>query len=286
MATTAKLRHEFEQRANENADAVSVLHNHQHLWRSVGGPEPDALFRPSTDDIENASRCCETLCSMAKADDRDGLAEFSQEITRAVGNLKSVEWEDIRKEKYFLTPPGLFSELVRTATSLISRQSAEITRRQEWLTADPGVDETREIPIGHGGADRYGIDLEEFKMKTGRKPRGWKKAVQIAEWFTYNRHVHESWVEGDGDAIVASPLMFSSPPLLSPESHMCMTHPHGCILMRCERYWSYTMTALIYKDGRTSRERHLCAEVNTTCSTQRLQHTEKSSASGLPCQRM
>ena len=209
VATTAKLRHEFEQRADENADAVSVLHNHQHLWRSVGGPEPDVLFRPSNDDIENASRCCDTLRSMAKADDRDGLAEFSQEITQAVGNLKSVEWEDIRREKYFLTPPALFSELVRTTTSLISRQSAELSRRQEWLTADLGVDEVREIPISHSGADRYGIDLEEFKMKTGKKPREWKKAVRIAEWLTYNRHAHEWWVEGDRDAMVVSSFMCS-----------------------------------------------------------------------------
>ena len=146
---------------------------------------------------------------MAEGDDRDGLAEFTQEITRAVGNLKSVEWEDIRKEKYFLTPPALFSELVRTTTSLISRQSAELSRRQEWLTADLGVDEVRETPISHSGADRYGIDLEEFKMKTGKKPREWKKAVRIAEWLTYNRHAHEWWVEGDRDAIVVSSFMCS-----------------------------------------------------------------------------
>ena len=30
--------------------------------------------------------------------------------------------------------------------------------------------------------DKFGIDLEVFKMKTGRKPPEWKKAVQIAGW--------------------------------------------------------------------------------------------------------
>ena len=192
VATTAKLRHEFETRANENANSVTVLHNNQHVWALVGGPCPNTLFRPCASDLEQAARCCEALGRIAELEDRDGLQEFSEEITRAVGNLKSVEWEDIRKEKFFLTPPALFSELVRTTTSLISRQSAEITRRQEWLTADLGIDEAREIPISEGSADRYGIDLEEFKMKTGRKPRGWKKAVRIAEWFPPDRHVHES----------------------------------------------------------------------------------------------
>ena len=192
VATTAKLRNEFEKRAQDNADAVSVLHNNQHLWESVGGPCPDRLFRPSTKDIEHATRCCETLLRLAEPEDRDGNVEFSEEIAKAVGKLKSVEWEDLRKEKYFLTPPGLFSELVRTTESLISRQAAEITRRQEWLTAELGIDEIREIPISQPNTDKYGIDLEEFKMKTGRKPRFWKKAVRTAEWFSPIRHVHES----------------------------------------------------------------------------------------------
>ena len=187
VATTAKLRNEFEKRAQENADAVSVLHNNQHLWDSVGGLCPDKFFRPSTKDIEHATWCCETLRRLAEPEDRDGNVEFAEEIAKAVGNLKSVEWEDIRKEKYFLTPPGLFSELVRTTESLISRQAAEITRRQEWLATDLGMDDVGEIPISQPSADKYGIDLEEFKMKTGRKPRLWKKAVRIAEWFSHFR---------------------------------------------------------------------------------------------------
>ena len=119
----------------------------------------------------------------------------SEEISKAVGKLKSVEWEDIRKEKYFLTPPALFSELVRTATSLISRQAAEIARRQEWLADEVpamAADENRNVPLKQGSVDKYGIDLEEFKMKTGKKPRDWKKAVKIAGWLPMSRHVHET----------------------------------------------------------------------------------------------
>ena len=156
------------------------------MWTSVGGPSPDVLFRPDQQNIETANRCCETLRKMAETETRDGLAEFAEEISKAVGKLKAVEWEDIRKEKYFLTPPALFNELVRTATSLISRQAAEIARRQEWLADEVpamAADENRDVPLKQGSVDKYGIDLEEFKMKTGKKPRDWKKAVKIAGWF-------------------------------------------------------------------------------------------------------
>ena len=38
---------------------------------------------------------------------------------------------------------------------------------------------------------REKVDLEEFKMKTGRKPREWKKALRIATWL-HKRHVHDA----------------------------------------------------------------------------------------------
>ena len=192
VATSAKLRNEFEKRADDNSEAVRILHDNCQMWTSVGGPSPDVLFRPDQQKIETANRCCETLRKMAETETRDGLAEFAEEISKAVDKLRSVEWEDIRKEKYFLTPPALFTELVRTATSLISRQAAEIARRQQWLAEVPemAANESRNVPLKQGSVDKYGIALEEFKMKTGKKPRDWKKAVKIAGWFPSNRHVH------------------------------------------------------------------------------------------------
>ena len=182
VASTSKLRREFEKRAAANAEATTILHNNHHLWKSVGGPWPDDLFRPSPSDLEKAQQCCEVLEHMTEVDDRDGLSEFTAEITKAVGMLKSVEWESIRRDKFSLTPAALFTDLVRTAESLISRQAAEIIRRQEWLSAvvEPEVD--RAVPIVASSADKYGVDLEEFKMKSGRKPKKWKETVKIAEW--------------------------------------------------------------------------------------------------------
>ena len=164
------------------------------MWKAAGGPSPEELFRPSTGLLEEANQCCETLREMSETDGRDGLAEFAEEISKAVGTMKSVEWEDIRKEKFSLTPPALFSELVRTAEGLIQRQAAEIARQQEWLAAEvpeTAAEENSDVPLKQGNADKYGIDLEEFKMKTGKKPRDWGKAVKIAGWFLIHEHVHE-----------------------------------------------------------------------------------------------
>ena len=61
----------------------------------------------------------------AKEENRDGLNEFAEEIANAVAALKSLEWEDIRVERFNMTPPALFTEMVRTAESLLHRQAAE-----------------------------------------------------------------------------------------------------------------------------------------------------------------
>ena len=121
--------------------------------------------------MEKAQQCCVVLEKMKETDDRDGLSEFVAEITKAVGALKSVEWESIRKEKFSLTPLALFTDLVRTAESLISRQAAEITRRQEWLATEVETEFDRAVPISASTADKYGVDLEVFKMKSGKKPK-------------------------------------------------------------------------------------------------------------------
>ena len=75
VASTAKLRREFEKRSDDNSAACDVLHNNQHLWASVGGPQVESLFRPSVEDIEQAKECCDTLQKMAEGDDPDAIAD-------------------------------------------------------------------------------------------------------------------------------------------------------------------------------------------------------------------
>lgn len=59
-------------------------------------------------------------------------------------------------------------------------------RRQEWLAAavpeDASAPQAPPDPIQSASTDKYGIDLTEFKMKSGRKPREFRKCARIAEW--------------------------------------------------------------------------------------------------------
>ena len=75
IASTAKLRKEFQKRSDDNSMACDVLHNHQHLWASVGGPLVESLFRPSAGDIEQAKQCCDTLQKMIEGDDPDAISD-------------------------------------------------------------------------------------------------------------------------------------------------------------------------------------------------------------------
>ena len=127
-ATSSKLRQCYEKRADDNAKVVDVLHNNMHLWKHVGGPDPEQLFRPSATHLTECRDAAERLGELkAREEDRDGLNVFADEILKAVELLKSLEWEDIRRERYNMTPPALFSEMVRTAESLLHRQSAEMS---------------------------------------------------------------------------------------------------------------------------------------------------------------
>ena len=76
--------------------------------------------------------------------------------------IKSVEWENIRTEKFPLTPIALFECLTSTAESLVSRHAAEMKRRQQWLSSaleEHGDDESQRqpVPIIASTADKYGV---------------------------------------------------------------------------------------------------------------------------------
>ena len=56
-------------------------------------------------------------------------------------------------------------------------------RRQQWLSAVAPEDasasqEAPPVPAQASSRDKYGVDLNEFKMLLGKKPRDWKKAVR------------------------------------------------------------------------------------------------------------
>ena len=70
-------------------------------------------------------------------------------------------------------------------------------RREAWLAAaspdDEGGDGSQEQPAAaqpRATIDKYGIDLDLFKFKTGstRKPRDFNTALKIADWL----HIDET----------------------------------------------------------------------------------------------
>ena len=110
-----------------------------------------------------------------------------------------------------MIPPALFSELVRTAESLLHKRAEELVRRQEWLATPVEDLGNRNVEVVPGQADKYRVNLDEFKLKTGRLPHKWKEAVRIASWIHidemrtllemhYDTVHFEKWTRKDGKA--------------------------------------------------------------------------------------
>ena len=72
--------------------------------------------------------------------------------------------------------------LFLTLRCLLNKRAAEELRKREWLSEDLGEVDHSRVPLRPRSGDKYGLDLDEFKMKTGRKTREWKQCVKIAEW--------------------------------------------------------------------------------------------------------
>jgi hypothetical protein len=188
VATSVKLKSEYEKRQLENAAACDILHTNEKLWRSVQGPDPGKLFEPTPYALVEGLRAASELEAMIDGPRHDGFDVFAGECVKAARSLRSLEWDAIRAEKFNITPEGTFSMLVRNAESLIHRQAAEEARRKAWLEADheetegDGETEGADVPLMARTVDRYGLDLDKFKNKTGRLPQHYQRAVQIAGW--------------------------------------------------------------------------------------------------------
>ena len=108
IASTQKIKQTYERRAEQNARVVEMLHDHIDMWKFVHGVDPMRLFRPRAPDIELAKQAVNRLKQLTEADGRDGLAEFTDEAAKGVDLLSSLEWDDIRIEKFSLTPLAVF----------------------------------------------------------------------------------------------------------------------------------------------------------------------------------
>ena len=93
-------------RSTDNATAVDVLHANEQLWRSVHGPAPEDLFKPTPEALAEARRAADDLESMAASQQhfRDGFDVFAQETVEAARALRSLDWSAIHAEKFHITP--------------------------------------------------------------------------------------------------------------------------------------------------------------------------------------
>ncbi len=97
----------------------------------MGGPDPDIFLSPSESDLAEAQVACDSLRQMVKAHGpaHDGLDVYSEEVLRAAASLKAVNWDAIRRERFSLTPEGLYDELVRNAEAMLRKRDTEAARR-------------------------------------------------------------------------------------------------------------------------------------------------------------
>ena len=114
---------------------------------------------------------------------QDGLDVFAEEVLSAVRSIKSVSWDAIRRERFSLTPEGLYDELVRNAEAKLNKHDGESARRRARLAAEivPEAEEDlpQQVPVDQ--YDKYkGHFLKKFQCKSQRKPHRWQLAVKMA----------------------------------------------------------------------------------------------------------
>ena len=117
-----------------NCNAVERLRCQTGLWQRALGPDPERLLKPSEIDLHSAQQAATALQRMI--DRREvgegdaNLEALVQDCVEATKMLRIVTWEAIRRERFSITPEGLFDELARTAESLLSRADGDTARRQ------------------------------------------------------------------------------------------------------------------------------------------------------------
>ena len=80
LATSAKLRAEWDRRLDKNALAIDILSSNQQLWESAGGPDPESLGNPTESALDQCAKTVVMLQAMlAKHGPRGGLDSFVQD---------------------------------------------------------------------------------------------------------------------------------------------------------------------------------------------------------------
>ena len=80
LATSSKLRAEWDRRLDNNSIASDVLSSNRELWASAGGPNPESLLTPTESALDLCAKTVVTLQAMlAKHGPQGGLDSFVQD---------------------------------------------------------------------------------------------------------------------------------------------------------------------------------------------------------------
>ena len=81
IASSDKLRKEWDKRLENNSLAEDRLQENRELWLRAGGPDPEALATPTALQLEQAAKAVSTLDAMLeKHGPAGGLDSFVEEI--------------------------------------------------------------------------------------------------------------------------------------------------------------------------------------------------------------
>ena len=106
---------------------------------------------------------------------------FAEDLASAIERVKVVTWDAIRRERFPLTPEGMFDEVSRSAATLLSRIDGETARRRAGLREPAEEADAPDLSLpDFFPKDPFDCDLDKFKQKTGKAPLNWKKTVQQA----------------------------------------------------------------------------------------------------------
>jgi len=178
LASTSKLRAEWDKRMERNGVALDVLNSNRQLWFQAGGADPESMASPTQLSLDHCAKTVDVLKAMLKKHGpRGGLDSQTEDCENAVKMLRVVTWEAIRKEKYSLTPRGVYDELVRSAQHILSAWSGDARRREARMQAplpDAGdasqaSQEEEDAPLEANELrpkDKHGLDIDgEFRTK-------------------------------------------------------------------------------------------------------------------------
>jgi hypothetical protein len=182
IATTSKIRTEYDSRVQRNQEAVSVLEANFKMWNHVGGLCFEYLKDPSEEALDRAHEAKECLIKLRdQPESADNTPAIASECIKAVDALASLNLETIRRDKFPLTPETLFEGLVRNLHDLKKTVDAEEKRREHWLGSMAGDVEEVVQQTHVQGQDKYGCDPDAFaRPAIFKKPRSWADAVQKA----------------------------------------------------------------------------------------------------------